>query len=338
MPVTIVSSIANYPASNPAITAKILLQHGTVAINGAGAGSSVTMGLLNTASFTFSDTIAAGLYEVRYYTSTVELGGGTVWIESASTGSYKVDDPIRMAIYQQRLQQNLESPERATTDTRALEFDWLIGQTFANSASTCTRLFPGESAASAEALSGAITLVRTGRYAIAYAVADRVQTGSTVIPTEVLYTLVDDLGNIGYLTLRVTSRLVTGPAVGVDVALTTVSGVIVGPLIIGDDYDKDDDARAFVFTITTPTGFVFAGASCFLGFYKDVASNSITTGTVTNNLDATLTMRFGLGKTTTQDFSCGNYQYSVELRDAAGIEVTHVHSKKRRIEFVSKFT
>ena len=239
MPVTIISSIANYPASNPAITARILLQHGTVAINGAGAGSSVTMGLLNTASFTFSDTIAAGLYEVRYYTSTAQLGSGIVWIESASTGSYKVDDPIRMAIYQQRLQQNLESPERATTDTRALEFDWLIGQTFANSASTCTRLFPGESAASAEALTGAITLVRTGRYAIAYAVADRVQTGSTVIPTEVLYTLVDDLGNIGYLTLRVTSRAVIG-----DVAVLPLVGTVQA---------RVEGTNISLFTAETPT-------------------------------------------------------------------------------------
>ena len=311
-------------------------------VNGTGTSATIDAAGLITASVT--EALTRALYAVTIYDSVAADFLWTpdvdsmLWMTGDAAGTYYVGS---QALSEQVLAEakNLEAVERSTTDTRAIEFEGFVsGQTFANSASTCTRLFPGESAASAEALSGAITLVRTGRYSIAYAVADRVQTGSTVIPTEVLYTLVDDLGNIGYLTLRVTSRLVTGPAVGVDVALTTVAGVIVGPLIIGDDYKEDDATRAFSFTITIPTGFVFAGSSCYLGFYKDASSNSITTGTITNNLDATLTMRFGLAKATTQDFACGNYQYSVELRDAAGIEVTHVHSKKRRIEFVSKFT
>jgi len=202
MSVTIVSSIANYPASNPAVTAQLAVLHGTTAINGAGAGSSVTMAARNRASFTFSDVITAGLYEVRYFLSTAQIASGIVWVEAAS-GTFNVSDEGRLAVYYQRLQLNLESPERPTTDTEPLEFDWLTGQTFVNSATTCQRTFPGQ--ASGTALTGAITLVRAGRYAIAYNIADRAQNGTTIVPTEILYTLVDDNGNNGYVTLRITA-------------------------------------------------------------------------------------------------------------------------------------
>lgn len=94
--------------------------------------------------------------------------------------------------------------ERPTDDTSVIEFYWPIsGATFANSATTCKRRFLGETGAQEEALSGAITAIsgKPGWYKIAYAVADRAATGTTVIPTSVTYTLVDDSGNIGELTL-----------------------------------------------------------------------------------------------------------------------------------------
>ena len=101
---------------------------------------------------------------------------------------------------------NLESPERDVADLRPVEFDWPAGATFADGDST--RIFPGQS--STAPLSGAITQVRAGRYSIAYNIADRAADATTIVPTEVLYRLVDDNGNFGDLTLKILPQAASG--------------------------------------------------------------------------------------------------------------------------------
>jgi|GEM_PF-5603623 len=283
MPVTIIGSIANYPASNPAITARILLQHGTVAINGAGAGSSVTMGSLNTASFTFSDTIAAGVYEVRYYTSTVELGGGTVWIESASTGTYKVDDPIRMAVYQQRLQQNLEAPKRALGDTSAEDFTWIVSNASSN-AITATKVFEGQ--LTPTSVAGTFTYIGIvfGDYRWSFT------PGTGDLPTvagPVTYQLTDTLGNTGKLTIVMVEAAGTISST-VLAGLTGVVPTIISPwepitrtltLIRGNDY-VDALGTAIKIAINVPSGLnVSTAIPTLYASHKVTSDKFVSVGT-----------------------------------------------------------
>lgn len=146
----------------------------------------------------FTATVAeslSGMYNVVVKQSTsVVASGGKVFFDGVSSTVYVDREPPAQ-----------QTPlERSTADTAVIEFQWPIsGATFANSASTCKRIFLGETGSQKEALSGAITAIsgRAGWYKIAYNVADRAADGATVMPTSVTYTLVDDAGNTGYLTL-----------------------------------------------------------------------------------------------------------------------------------------
>jgi hypothetical protein len=165
-------------------------------------GDALTAGAEGTFTATVAESLS-GVYDVVVKQgSTVVAAGGKVVFDGSGT------------VYVDAMSRSIpETPQRDVTDTRPLEFDWpIIGATFANSASTCTRRFAGETGSQAEALSGAITAVSgvSGRYKLAYNINDRAADGTVVIPTEVTYTLVDDSGNVGYLTLRIITLEVTG--------------------------------------------------------------------------------------------------------------------------------
>lgn len=146
----------------------------------------------------FTATVAeslSGMYNVVVKQgSTVVASGGKVWFDGVSSTVYVDREPPTQ----------YPPVERPTDDTTVIEFYWPIsGATFANSASTCKRRFLGETGAQEEALSGAISAIsgKAGWYKLAYALADRAADATTVIPTGVTYTLVDDAGNTGELTL-----------------------------------------------------------------------------------------------------------------------------------------
>lgn len=108
-------------------------------------------------------------------------------------------------------QQNFEQPERDTRSTRPIEFYWEVPlATFPNGSST--RIFPGQAANLAQPLSGAITQVRPGLYSIAYNINDRAQNGTAIVATNVTYTLVDNNGNNGTLTLIIVESPTNGLA------------------------------------------------------------------------------------------------------------------------------
>jgi len=323
MPVTIISSIANYPASNPAITARILLQHGTVAINGAGAGSSVTMGLLNTASFTFSDTIAAGLYEVRYYTSTVQLGSGIVWIESASTGSYKVDDPIRMAVYQQRLQQNLEAPKRALGDTSSEDFTWIVSNSGSN-AITATKVFEGQ--LTPTSVAGTFTYIGIvfGDYRWSFT------PGTGDLPTvagPVTYQLTDTLGNTGKLTI-------------VMVGLTGVVPTIISPwepitrtltLIRGNDY-VDALGTAIKIEINVPSGLNVSTAIPKLYASHKVTSDKFVSVGTFYQVSGNNFIKFEISAIETIGKIAGYYEFFIQAQAGSYLTTLVAESKLRLVK------
>ena len=230
MPITVIGSIPNYPSSNPAILAEVAAVNGTSVLNGAGAGTAVTMAARNRASFTFNDVITPGLYEVRYLLSGAQIMSGIVWLETTS-GTFQLDDPARLAVYNQRLLRGIDTIEIQTDDSKAIEFDWDIpGATFAQAATNCEVFFPGVQAG--QALAGPITQVRPGRYALAYRLADRAANGTLIVPGTLIYKLKDDAGNTDTRAVRIVLGAAIFPgSYAVSVTVATSTAVVGGAVV-----------------------------------------------------------------------------------------------------------
>lgn len=119
-------------------------------------------------------------------------------------------------------------------------------------------------------------------------------------------------------------------------APVTASGLILTPIVIGDDY-KAANGRAFAWTVAKPTSFT-GPLKCYFGAEMNSSNKFRVEGGVTDNLNGTLTLSHDLPKEVTQNLTCGNYKYSVEVCDANGIEVTRVHSLEKSVHLVKKFT
>lgn len=114
------------------------------------------------------------------------------------------------------------------------------------------------------------------------------------------------------------------------------SGLILTPIVIGDDY-MAANGRAFIWTVAKPTSF--AGTlKCFFGGELNASNKFKVEGTVVDNLNGTLNLVFDLLKEATQNLQCGSYKYSAEVCDSNGVEVTRVHSLEKSVHLVKKFT
>ena len=121
----------------------------------------------------------------------------------------------------------------------------------------------------------------------------------------------------------------------------TASGQITGPLYIGDDY-LNANGRAFSWTVALPTGYVLGTSTCRLGmqYMDEVGEYSfVVTGTVIDAGSGNVTLRFDVPNPTTETLAPGWYRWSVEHRDAAGVEITRVASGiKKEVEWREKQT
>lgn len=201
-------SLVLWPYAGTSVLTLFLYKETTPATVANTGGDTLTPGAEGTFTATVGETLS-GMYNVVVKQgSAVVAAGGKAYFDGSSTVYVDATPP---EIY--------PPAERDVADLRPIEFYWKVaGATFANSASTCKRRFSGETGAQEEALSGAVTAVSgvSGRYSLAYALADRAADAATVIPTEVTYTLVDDAGNTGELTLVI-------------VEFTSASGIAVLP-------------------------------------------------------------------------------------------------------------
>jgi hypothetical protein len=118
--------------------------------------------------------------------------------------------------------------------------------------------------------------------------------------------------------------------------VSATTAEINGPLFIGDDY-LSANTRAFNWTISAPTGYTIGTSSCRFGGKKD-GVGWLVTGTITDAGSGNWSMSFDLPKTATQDLEAGYYQWSVEVRDANGTEITRVKAKKNGVQLVEKQT
>lgn len=121
----------------------------------------------------------------------------------------------------------------------------------------------------------------------------------------------------------------------------TASGQITGPLFIGDDY-LNANGRAFAWTVALPTGYVLGTSTCRLGMqYMDESGSYsfVVTGTVIDAGGGNVTLRFDVPRATTETLAPGWYRWSVEHRDASGVEITRVASGvKKEVEWREKQT
>jgi len=121
----------------------------------------------------------------------------------------------------------------------------------------------------------------------------------------------------------------------------TASGQITGPLYIGDDY-LNANGREFAWTVALPTGYVLGTSTCRLGMqYMDESGSYsfVVTGTVIDAGSGNVTLRFDVPRATTDTLAPGWYRWSVEHRDASGVEITRVASGvKKEVEWREKQT
>lgn len=104
------------------------------------------------------------------------------------------------------------------------------------------------------------------------------------------------------------------------------TGSIAKPIFRGDDY-KASIGNAFAWNITARTGYAVATATCRFGGSSATTGNSWNVlGTVSDNGDGTWKLSFDLSKTLTQSLGVGFYQWSVEIINVGGDEVTEVYN------------
>lgn len=217
--------------------------------------------------------------------------------------------------------------ERDTADDRAIEFDWIAGATFAGGDST--RIFPGQAANQAASISGAITLVRSGRYSIAYNIADRALDGTTVVPTEVIYTIVDDNGNRGTLTLVIVAVGSGGASGGTtfDRSPVTATGRL-RQIVIGDDYLAAND-RSFIWTVPEVSGFTVGDVVAKFGAKATLPCGDysfLVEGGAEDNGDGTWEVSVDLPRSATYGLLApGSYNWSMVL-EHSGVVITKIQN------------
>ncbi len=109
-----------------------------------------------------------------------------------------------------------------------------------------------------------------------------------------------------------------GTGVALVVAPVTPQGKI-RQIFIGDDY-LAANGRAFEWTIDEPTGFTAVTSTCSFGG-SNGTDRWLVSGTITD-LGSTWRLSFDLLKTDTENLDAGIYEWTVEVKNAAGTEHT----------------
>jgi len=105
-------------------------------------------------------------------------------------------------------------------------------------------------------------------------------------------------------------------------------------LIIGDDY-KAANGRALVWVIATTVTV----ESCHLVIFQNNTRKMVIEGTPTNG-SGEATLSFDIDGDDWEPMRNGDAEFNVEMRDAAGNEITPIHSfvQRQRVLLVRKFT
>lgn len=101
------------------------------------------------------------------------------------------------------------------------------------------------------------------------------------------------------------------------------------PIIIGDDYLAANN-RAFEWTIPAITGYVAATSTCTFGGRRKT-DTWLVTGTITDLGGNSWLLSFDVARTDTEGLSEGYYEWSVEVRNAGGTEITKARSGRNAL-------
>ncbi|MGB7325851.1 MAG: hypothetical protein WBD31_13335 [Rubripirellula sp.] len=118
------------------------------------------------------------------------------------------------------------------------------------------------------------------------------------------------------------------------------SGVISGPIVIGDDY-LAANGRSFDWTIDAVPGIAVGNAVCRFGASSNYAGRFSVVGVVSDASDDKWLLRFELPKSVTSTLTQGALDWSVEVRDGDdGEQITKVRNDDDcyRVQTVAKQT
>lgn len=128
---------------------------------------------------------------------------------------------------------------------------------------------------------------------------------------------------------------------GMVVSYSPVSetGQISQPLVIGDDY-KSTLANALAWNVPKLPGVDVGDAECYFGIKNSAGAGFIVTGAVSAVDSETWKLTFEIPKATWSTLTKGDYEWSAEVRDASGNEVTRVRNAdyNYRVQLVEKQT
>lgn len=294
------------------------------AINGSGDACT-----FNNGSFTFTLTEAAsGWYDVQLFKSSDDseyTAREEVWIPGDIAGTYDIGSKEEEYVAG-FINQVFPPIRRVVGDTNAIRFLMPAQTTITGTKSINNGSY--------SAVSGAITYIGTNgshyEYNLAYNANDRSDSSVTVryLFTDGTNTRAVVLELYNALTDAQAARLeLIGTAQATFSAPVSSKGVI-DEIIRGDDY-LAANGRAFEWTWTPTTGYVLATSDCFFGGIS--ACDGVTVGWsiegIITEVDGVWTLSFDMGKATTAALSDSQYDWSVQVTNAAGYETTPWKSK-----------
>lgn len=121
---------------------------------------------------------------------------------------------------------------------------------------------------------------------------------------------------------------------GSNSSVVATTGVINGPLVIGDDYLRAN-GRGLEWSVAEISGAVAADCSAVLEFFHPRRGSASISGTCVDNGDDTWSVRFDVLGTDTASFIEAMYEWSAYVVTAAGAKVTIKYGEDcNRVKFI----
>lgn len=152
--------------------------------------------------------------------------------------------------------------------------------------------------------------VRGGSLAASYVVWEDVIGGVTELSTETIDELAAAIADAGGV---------------VNYSPVSVGGQISVPLVIGDDY-LIALGNALEWNVVALPGVAFGDAECSFGIKNSTGAGFVVDGVVASVDADTWKLRFEIPKAEWTGLAKGDYEWSAEVRDSSGNEVTRVRN------------
>lgn len=323
--------------------ALVFTENGSAPLNGD--GDALTFGDYNTFTFSWTETLSAGgNFDVQLFKDsddTEYTARYKVWVPGDNAGTYDIGsfDQLNTGAFAKQV---FPIIIRSVDDTNAIRFYYpTANATF----STKTVSINGGTAVN---ITGAVTYIGTVgafyEYQLAYNAADRPTAEGTA---SYLFSDGTNPRRVNLQTLTI-AGLTTEQAAKLELLGTPQAAFqtpvtqfgYIEQIIRGDDYTAAN-GRAFEWTWTPASGYVLATSTCKFGGISACDGTTVgwsISGTITST-DGVWTLSFDMGKAITAAIADAQYNWSVEVTNAAGLETTVRKSKPTQpVQIVDKQT